>query len=113
MQETLIVHAIGAPIGFVLISLVYFTRFGYTSPLRTASLFLAVVASLDVVVVAVLIEQSFAMFANPLGTWLPLVLIFAATYLTGVVVLRTRRPVRRGALAADDPQRRPARSNAA
>jgi hypothetical protein len=76
--------------------------FGYTSPLQTASLFLAVVASLDIFVVEVFIEESFAMFANPLGTWLPLALIFAATYLTGVIVARTRRPARLGAFTTND-----------
>jgi hypothetical protein len=28
------------------------------------------------------------MFASPLGTWIPFALIFAATYLTGVAVVR-------------------------
>jgi hypothetical protein len=34
-------------------------------------------------VVAMLINHSFEMFASPLGTWLPFMLIFASTYLTG------------------------------
>jgi hypothetical protein len=83
MQATLIMHAIGAPLGFILISLLYFKMFGFTSPFQTALLFTGVVIGMDVFVVAMLIEKSFAMFASPLGTWLPLALIFSSTYLTG------------------------------
>jgi hypothetical protein len=31
------------------------------------------------------------MFVSPLGTWIPFVLIFASTYLTGVSVLKTAK----------------------
>jgi len=85
MQATLVMHAIGAPLGFVLISLLYFKKFAFTSPLQTALLFLAVIIGMDVFVVALIIEKSLAMFASPLGTWLPLALIFSATYFTGIL----------------------------
>jgi len=85
MQTTLVMHAIGAPLGFIIISLHYFKRFAFTSPLQAAFLFLAVVIAMDVFVVAMLIEKSFAMFASPLGTWLPLALIFSSTHMTGVI----------------------------
>ena len=39
--------------------------------------------------VAMLIEGSFAMFASVTGTWLPFLLIFMATHLTGRVMGRT------------------------
>jgi hypothetical protein len=39
---------------------------------------------LDSAVVAPFIEKSYAMFSSPLGTWLALLSIFAATYLTAV-----------------------------
>ena len=32
MQATLVVHALGAPVGFALISLVYYRKFAFTSP---------------------------------------------------------------------------------
>jgi hypothetical protein len=32
MQNTLIIHAIAAPIYFALISVIYFTKFNYTTP---------------------------------------------------------------------------------
>jgi len=84
MGTTLIVHAIGAPIVFGIISLVYFKAFNYTSPLQTAIVFVSVVVFMDVFLVALVIERSFEMFASLLGTWIPWALIFASTYLTGL-----------------------------
>ena len=83
LDTALIVHAVGAPIGFGLVSLHYFKRFAYTGPLTTATLFLAIVVALDASLVAPFFERSFAMFASPLGTWIPFALIFTATYFTG------------------------------
>jgi hypothetical protein len=91
-RGALILHAIVAPIAFAGLSWLYFTRFAYTRPLATALLFLAVVVALDVFVVALLIERSFAMFVSPLGTWAPLFLIFASTWAAGALVERTRHP---------------------
>ena len=92
---TLVVHAILAPVVFAGLSWMYFTRFAYTTPLVTAALFLGLVATLDLVVVAAFILRSFAMFGSVLGTWLPFALIFAATWATGIAVGRhgwTARP---------------------
>jgi hypothetical protein len=83
LNNTLIVHAIAAPIFFAGISLIYFRKFNYTPPLQTAFCFLAFVVAMDFFVVAMLINRSFDMFASLLGTWLPFALIFASTYLTG------------------------------
>jgi hypothetical protein len=93
MENTLVIHAIGAPIGIAVIAFVYFTKFHYTSPLLTAITFVAVPIVLDVFVVAMLIEKSFAMFASPLGTWIPLSLIFLATYSVGWYLQR-RKPTK-------------------
>ena len=84
MQNTLIIHAIGAPIIFGAIASIYFRAFNYTTPLQTAIVFVSVVVFMDVFVVAILIEKSFEMFASLLGTWIPWALIFASTYLTGL-----------------------------
>ena len=86
LSTTLVVHAIGAPAGFALVSFLYFRKFAYTSPLQTAAIFLALVVGLDLFLVAPVFEKSFAMFASPLGTWIPFALIFAATYATGWLV---------------------------
>jgi len=83
MQATLVLHAIGAPLGFALISHFYYRKFAYTSPAQTAAPFLGVVAGLDLLLVAPVFEKSYAMFSSVLGTWVPFALIFAATYLTG------------------------------
>jgi len=81
---TLIIHAIGAPIFFAGVSWVYFHKFNFTSPLRTALIFTAFVILVDFFVVALLINNSLEMFTNLLGTWIPFALIFLSTYLTGL-----------------------------
>jgi hypothetical protein len=86
LRVALVVHAVAAPVIFAAISLVYFRRFAYTTPLTTATVFVATVVFMDVGVVAMLVQRSFEMFASFLGTWLPFMLIFASTYLTGVIV---------------------------
>jgi predicted membrane protein len=90
-HEALVLHAVVAPIVFAGLSWLYFTRFGYTPPLKTALLFLTIVVALDVFVVALFIEKSFAMFASGLGTWTPLILIFASTWVTGIFVYRPKQ----------------------
>ncbi len=86
LDTTLIIHAIAAPIFFAAISLVYFRKFNYTTPLQTAGIFLAFVLLMDFFVVAMLINHSFAMFSSLLGTWIPFALIFASTFITGIFV---------------------------
>jgi len=89
METTLIVHAIAAPIFFTVISLVYFRKFNFTTPLQTAIIFTAFIIGMDFFVVAILINRSFEMFTSLLGTWVPFALIFAVTYLTGLFVQRS------------------------
>lgn len=88
LENALIVHAIGAPIFFAIISLIYFRKFNYTTPLQTAMIFVGFVIAVDFFVVALLINRSLEMFASLLGTWIPFALIFASTYVTGSVVQR-------------------------
>ncbi len=83
MRTTLIVHAIGAPVIFTLISLLYFKRFGFTTPLQTGIIFLLIVVFVDFFLVALVINKSLEMFQSPLGTWIPFGLIFLSTYVTG------------------------------
>lgn len=86
LQTALIAHAVGAPIIFGVISLIYFKRFNYTTPLQTALIFVGFVITFDFFVVALLINNSLEMFASLLGTWIPFALIFASTYLVGLLV---------------------------
>jgi hypothetical protein len=87
LQNAQIVHAIGAPIYFAMISLIYFKKFSYTTPLQTALIFVGFVIAVDFLVVALLINKSLEMFTSLLGTWIPFALIFTSTYLTGLFIV--------------------------
>jgi hypothetical protein len=86
LETTLIVHAIGAPVIFMIISWFYFRKLRYTSPFQTAVSFLLIVIFMDFFLVALIINRSLEMFQSFLGTWIPFCLIFLSTYLTGLVV---------------------------
>ncbi|NIR02014.1 MAG: hypothetical protein GTN78_17775 [Gemmatimonadales bacterium] len=88
---TLIVHAIGAPLIFALVSWSYFSRFGYTAPLQTAMIFLSFVLLMDIFVAGLLIQGSLDMFRSVLGTWIPLALSFTSTYGVGLYAKRRQR----------------------
>jgi len=86
MEATLIIHAIGAPIFFGMVALIYFNKFNYTSPLLTSLIFVGFVVLVDFFLVALLINRSLEMFTSLLGTWLPFILIFLSTFLSGLYV---------------------------
>ena len=88
IDSAMLVHAIAAPIIFTLISLVYFTRYNYSSPLATALIFVSFVVLVDFFLVALVINRSLEMFTSPLGTWIPFGLIFLSTYITGYFITR-------------------------
>ncbi len=88
LENTLIIHAIGAPIIFATISLNYFKKFNYTNPLQTAVIFVSFVIFMDFFIIALMIEKSFDMFKSILGTWVPFILIMLSTYLTGIYSLK-------------------------
>ena len=88
LHRVLVIHAIAAPAIFMAVSLAYFRRPDSWAPLLTATAFLGVVATMDVFVVALLVNRSVAMFGSILGTWLPFLLIFLSTWLTGIALRR-------------------------
>jgi len=90
LNTTLIIHAIGAPVFFAVISFVYFSRFNDASPFATAAYFLSFVILVDFFIVALLINRSLEMFTSLLGTWIPFSLIFLSTYVTGNLVLKSK-----------------------
>ena len=90
LNNALMIHAIAAPIFFAGVSLVYFRKFNYTTPLQTALTFIAFVIGMDFFLVAMLINRSFEMFTGLLGTWIPFALIFLSTYLTGLFVIQKK-----------------------
>jgi hypothetical protein len=94
IQTALIVHAIGAPIIFTLISLFYYSKFNFTSPLQTGIVFFCQVILMDFFISALLINRSLEMFESLIGTWIPFGLIFLSTYLTGLLIERQGRKPR-------------------
>jgi hypothetical protein len=91
VANALIIHAIGAPIFFTIVSLIYFNKFNYTRPLQTAIIFVSFVITVDFFGVALLINRNLEMFASLLGTWVPFALIFTSTYLTGLYAVRRHK----------------------
>jgi hypothetical protein len=91
VNNALIIHAIGAPIFFSVVSFIYFRKFGYTTPLQTAFIFISLVIGLDFVLVGLVINRSLEMFTSLLGTWIPFALIFFSTYVTGLIIRRGNR----------------------
>ena len=88
LDNTLVIHVIAAPIFFTGVSLVYFRKFNFTTPVQTALIFVAFVIAMDFFLVAMLINRSFDMFTSLLGTWIPFALIFLSTWLTGLLINR-------------------------
>ena len=89
IENALIVHAIGAPIFSAAVSLFYYRRYNYTTPLQTALIFVGFVIVVDFFLVALVINRSLEMFASLLGTWIPFALIFTSTYVTGLVTAKS------------------------
>lgn len=81
-----VIHAIVAPLLFGVLAWAYFRARGAHEPLPTAVAWTALVALLDLVIVAGLAQRSLEMFASIAETWLPLALIFLATLATGYVM---------------------------
>lgn len=88
MEATLIIHAIAAPVIFAVISVIYFRKYAYTGPLKTAVIFVGIVVIMDAGLVAPFFEGSYDMFRSLLGTWIPFTLIFLSTYLTGLYITK-------------------------
>ena len=84
VENALIIHAIGAPVVFSFLSIIYFRNFNYTSPIFTAIIFVGFVILMDLLVIAPLVEHSFEMFKSMLGTWIPFGLIFLSAYMTSL-----------------------------
>jgi hypothetical protein len=78
-------HAVAALLVFWWVARRYFGVPGARQPLPTAAVFAAVFALLDRVLVAGVGESDLAAFKDPSGIWLPALLVFAVTSLTGFV----------------------------
>ncbi len=94
LRTALLARAIAAPLIAAAVSFIYFTWFGEATPLAAAIWFEGLVFLLDLLLVSLMINRSLDMFRSVLGTWLPFLLIFLATVLTGALVKGTA-PVER------------------
>lgn len=83
MPNTKLIHAIVAPIVFALLSLRFFRRWPGAAPLRTSLSLVGIVIGLDLLVVAPLVEHSYAMFSSAIGTWIPFASIWLASFFVG------------------------------
>jgi menaquinone-dependent protoporphyrinogen oxidase len=82
----LTVRAVAAPLIFAAIAAHYFGARGARSATTTALVMTAIVGCLDAVVFAGIIERSAAMFQSPWPSWVPLGLVFLATWITGGII---------------------------
>ena len=96
----LIARAFVAPLAAFALSFGYHRIVGRLGPLALALVFVATVLALDTLIVAALFLGTFTAAADPDATWLPALLLFAATYI-GTLVARpnSREPRKRHAHA--------------
>jgi len=64
------------------------------TPVWTAAFFVSFIVIMNAAAVAPVLEKRYSMFSSILGTWLPFLPIFVATYFTGIWVARRRRRMR-------------------
>lgn len=86
LTAALVLHAFVAPVVFVALARPYFRARGARDPLATAATWTAVAALLDLVVAAGAGPHSLVAFRSLVGAWLPLALVFLATWATGEVL---------------------------
>ena len=89
LQNALILHLFGAPVIFAMVSLSYHKKAPSARPLLVAAGFTVIVMAMDFFLVATVIQKSFAMFKSFLGTWLPFMMIFVSSWMTGRSMRKT------------------------
>ncbi len=77
-------HFVFAPFIFVGVSIIYFKYCACIKPIYTALVFTLIVILLDFLVLSLLVERNLRLFTNVMGTWIPFLFIFLATFLTGL-----------------------------
>ena len=88
MEATLIIHAVMAPVFSGIGTYIYLKKVKTISPLSISLTFLLFIMIVDASVVAPVFQKSYDLFRSFLGTWLPFLLIFLASYVTATVVNR-------------------------
>jgi hypothetical protein len=82
------IHLLAAPVIGAAVTLCLWNHPRHPGVAGTAATLAGSAALLDAIVVAPFLERSFAMFASPAGTWIPLALIFAASAATAALLAR-------------------------
>jgi hypothetical protein len=88
VNAAVIVHLLAAPCIGATVTLLLWNHPRHPGVAGTAATLAGTAALLDAIVVAPFLERSFAMFASPGGTWIPLALIFAASAATAALLSR-------------------------
>jgi hypothetical protein len=89
LQNALILHLFAAPLIFALVSLSFYKKMPSSRPILVAAGFTAFVMTMDFILVAWIIQRSFAMFGSFMGTWMPFVMIFTSSWMTGKAMRKT------------------------
>ena len=87
LDTTLHVHLAAAPAIAFLVSSIHKLLAAEFNPVLRAMVLTGIVVILDAVVVAPIIERSYAMFRSFIGTWMPFAAIFLASWAAGFLVL--------------------------
>lgn len=94
LWTAIVIHALATPVIFAWAARHYFLGRGARDALPTALAFTGIVALLDLIVVAGLVQHSLDMFRSFVGSWLPFALVFIVTWATGEVMSRLPPRVR-------------------
>jgi len=96
LGAAVVIHLLAAPVIGAAVTLLVWNHPRHPGVASTAATLAGAAALLDGIVVAPFLERSFAMFASPAGTWIPLALILGASAMTGALL--SRPAARRGVL---------------
>jgi hypothetical protein len=90
VDAAVVIHLVAAPVIGAAVTLLLRKHPRHPGVLAGAAALAGIPALLDAIVVAPFLERSFAMFASPAGTWIPLALVFASS--AAVAALRAGAP---------------------
>jgi hypothetical protein len=88
LGAAVVIHLLAAPAIGAAVTLLVWNHPRHPGVAGTAVTLAGTAALLDAIVVAPFLERSFAMFASPAGTWIPLALMLGASAATGALLSR-------------------------
>jgi hypothetical protein len=87
-NAAVVIHLLAAPLIGATVTLLLWNHPRHPGVLATAATLAGGAVLLDAILVAPLLERSFAMFGSPAGTWIPLGLIFTASAASAALLSR-------------------------